>query len=507
MPTSSNTNSPFNVLLLSLSIFSGYNRSSGEYGVSESSFEIDGERFSYFYQMEPVPRKLIKELGHLDHVIMLATEKTRSPASIVLKNGGGEIVCKETISPEDFMRNRLMSFLSSDLPSDSLFETLDINEQNPEKGIGDTVKYLRTLKRQHPDLHLYVDVHGGFRDTSLILEALLSLLKSEITVQNIYTVRYVNNTAAIEIDSSTKIFDFVSGINEFTQYGRIDSLQRYYKDNDDPSIQELMTHIERIAAGIQLCNIPMFERGLNNLKAYFDNSSSTLENSSDEASPLQYLELFRDTIRTDYGELLRTDRTAIQEIRWCLGKGFYQQCLTLIESKMPEDMFRIGLFNYDEATLGQYADTHRGYDSKNLYIFNNTFPSSIKRAFNEAYSNDRTRNYRRHTRFENRLLSYLGNETYLNIRESGALRNELYFFRHTLSFSTQEEQATRTYPVRLKNENITDLFSFFVLHTALKRLRNFSNHAGNSNVNISIASIKTAIQTYIQWYEEFENNV
>ena len=60
------------------------------------------------------------------------------------------------------------------------------------------------------------------------------------------------------------------------------------------------------------------------------------------------LELFIKNIRMDYGVLLKEDHDVIDEIQWCLTKGYLQQALTLIESKMPEELFKKGIFSYDE---------------------------------------------------------------------------------------------------------------------------------------------------------------
>ena len=72
--------------------------------------------------------------------------------------------------------------------------------------------------------------------------------------------------------------------------------------------------------------------------------------------------MFQDLIRDSYGHSLlnNKDRRVIDEIRWCTEKGFIQQALTLVESKMPAVFLKNGFLiseKQKEEKNGQKAVT------------------------------------------------------------------------------------------------------------------------------------------------------
>jgi hypothetical protein len=141
-----------------------------------------------------------------------------------------------------------------------------------------------------------------------------------------------------------RVFDFVSGIQEFLQYGRIDSLERFLRSNPelkDEASERLMDCLGEIAEGIQFCSVRTFDRGLDRLAACYRETPSV-------GSP--YIEMFRETIRDDFGRLLAQDRTIMDTLEWCCRKGFYLQAFTIVESEVPRELRRRGIFVHDEAS-------------------------------------------------------------------------------------------------------------------------------------------------------------
>ena len=94
--------------------------------------------------------------------------------------------------------------------------------------MAETIRIVRTLRNPR----LYIDPHGGFREVSLVAEAVISLLKVEgIEVAGIYGIEHGQGKENKIVDGSAgfHIFDFVSGINEFINYGRANSLESFLK--------------------------------------------------------------------------------------------------------------------------------------------------------------------------------------------------------------------------------------------------------------------------------------
>ena len=63
----------------------------------------------------------------------------------------------------------------------------------------------------------------------------------------------------------------------------------------------------------------------------------------------QYFEIVVESIRRDYGPLLEEDQISfIDLVKWAYRKGFWQQTLTLIESRAPQDFVEKGIFFYSD---------------------------------------------------------------------------------------------------------------------------------------------------------------
>ncbi|MCR5294951.1 MAG: hypothetical protein K6E30_07245 [Lachnospiraceae bacterium] len=471
------TGRPFNVLLLGLSIPGSYDRGRQKYVLREGTFYADGENYPYLYQLEPIPRMLASDLRKkeetLDLIIMLETDKAGEKRMVVFPDK-----TEKLLSADQYMRKTLPAYIK---PAPR-FKTIPINEYAPAEGIDETVRCLRSLKNETPDLRLYLDEHGGFRETSLVLEAMVSLLRNEINVQEVYTVHYTEGKAEIVIDPALKIFDFVSGINEFTYYGRIESLKRYYEKNPDPSVQDLMACITDVASGIQLSNILKFESGLDALGRYFSRERPLDSEKTPTDSPCQYLALFEEAIKNDYASLLTPERTTADEIAWCLKKGFYQQCLTLLEFRMPTDLLDLGVYSYDRSRLSVPADRQPDFHSQDVFVFYHVFPDGLRRALRLDSPPE----------FNEWLLTFLKNQKFESIWANEELREESSYFPSKL---TCGDFRTESFPVTVSAEARPRVFAFLLLHVALRQTR-------VSTANLSVNHIVGALQFYLKWYGE-----
>lgn len=480
-----------NVLLLALSTFQGKPDSVSVLNESRYIYEAAKLEGNYFYQMEPVvqvlSKLLEKENQKLDKIVMLCSDKTREVKEIE-KDGK-----KESISPLEFFEREARPWLNQDLSEDKQFYPISIDANDPAGGISKTVELLRELKKEN--MNLYLDNHGGFRGVQLTVEAILSLLKAEkIELSDVFNVNYDGKCSVITAkDAGFKMFDFVSGINEFTNYGRIDSLNRYFDNEEmDSSTQKLLTIISGIADSIQLCDVPAFEKNLDMLTEFFQNDSHN--NSSED----HYLRLFYDNICNDYSALLGKNRNTLDEIEWCLNKGFYQQCLTLIEGKMPIELFENQILGWDQEKE-ELAEQNRGGFNKYIFFFN-----VITRGTYLYFSREETERYKGKNREDPQ--NYRDNKLAKLIMNC---QSEQEYFKTITSWKLEKKIKYLSYKDKNNHyyyadcqynrdpRKLTLIYCFMVLHKALKGIRNKSNHA--AIIEVPLANIKIAIETYIHW--------
>ena len=465
-----------NIVLMSLSTFPIIDKKNT---LKESTYYYNGrEGDKYLYQLEPVIRMLSKELlkrspsDCLDHLVILCTDKVKEAQNVTMPDG---TVLNE-ISPLGFFKERIREYLNPDRIDDELFIVEDVDEHNASIAIKSTVDTLRNLKNSlpvHTKIKLFVDRHGGFRGVQQYLDAILSLLRDEFPDIESYDVQFDGAKSNIIKADNRSIFDFVSGINEFTNYGRIDSLKRYYQNS------EIMQHIYSIAEGIQLCDVHTFENGLNDLKDYFARPSARTE---------VFLSIFEDSIKADYKSLLNDDRTTVAEIEWCLEKGFYQQALTLVEGAMPKELCDLGVITYSNELRRTVANNKPNYET-NAYVFNHSIATMISR--NERREFIRSEDFR-NTSIGNRIITSLG------ISKAEKL------FRQTCFSDREITVDPRHCSISFRADNHSRLYVFMLLHCALKDLRNRSNHAANEPLPVSLDKVKQMIRQYITWAKEIE---
>lgn len=429
-----------NVLLLALSTFP-YKRP-----MSESKFLWEnGKEYTGIYQLDPVPKLLADQLAekgeYLDKVILLATDATRTEekeVEITYLNGKKAYYRGTELA---YFQSQIESYMNPDSKPEEKFVVVPIDEKNIERGISDTIEKVREIK----NIRLYLDTHGGFREIFLVAEAVISLLKiDKIEVQGIYGIEYGQRNRITDGSGGFHIFDFVAGMNEFINYGRINSLEAFLKKNQDSDPdkaeqqEKLISCIKKISEGIQLCGVTVFEKGLDELTEYYNEID--MENFDKHS----YLFIFEQNIKNDYGKLLSSDRTVIDEINWCRKKGFYQQVLTLIEGRVPEHLERVELCEYQ---------LRKGMDETE--VFNQCVPW---RYFGKKKSPQER-------------MEEMEQNWYPRLYKDGN------YVKDKNGKYVEDTSADIWMRFRIAEEKRADLEEFLRLHTRLKDIRNQLNHA------------------------------
>ena len=547
----------YNVLLLALSTF-GRNVNPNKFIYVDENGKED--KVIGRYQLDPVPKMLYKTLyqkeqGTLDKIIMLCTSKTLEKVAEV-PIGTEKIY---DISPIDYFKDQIRDYMRPDADDEELFQAIEVDLTSPYHGIQSVITTLRSIKAAHEDqtLNLYLDTHGGLRGIQRIMEATVSLLKSEdIDVREAYAVEYSDNgtKSIVSETENMKIYDFVSGVNEFFSCGRADTLMKYKenleqtheakKESSSKNIftkeeNQLITAISDVATGIQWCSIPAFDQGIKDLQKIFpETSESTAKNTSTENSDTKnidkgsYLDIYRTNIKKDYSTLLKKNHTVLDEIEWCINKGFYQQALTLIESKISGLLvYDLKLFTFTRPQgIKQEKDgktIHYSYtcinknnnEIKKTFTINNVFNDYIY-AFNRIRKSNNNSNEKFTIEYNK---PWIGDENFNKLTVA-----KYENFKQTISYPTginisdifenaSSHLSSKDYDKF--NENTNDkipwknslkmangldsgkqnlLFKILVLHKTLKRVRNNMNHAADDSP-FKVPAINLALTEYMSW--------
>lgn len=156
------------------------------------------------------------------------------------------------------------------------------------------------------------------------------------------------DTFADEISDSTStqsLSELMAGAAAFLDYGKTDSIVRFWEQSgiENPRIDQIIYALRNIDNGISLCDIGDIERGIRSLRAVLADKTPIEGDTPVE----QMFDILQESIRRDYGRLLETEQIEfIDLVRWAYRKEFWQQTLTLIESRAPRDFIEHGYYYY-----------------------------------------------------------------------------------------------------------------------------------------------------------------
>ena len=108
--------------------------------------------------------------------------------------------------------------------------------------------------------------------------------------------------------------------------------------------------MKNIAEAIQLCDMNAFDQFLKNLRKVVKDS---------DRSRQDFLSIFWEQIENDYGNLLKDSCTGIDIVEWFYEKKFYQQAITYIESKLPQEWVKRKLVTMNAEKVDMKAYKNR----------------------------------------------------------------------------------------------------------------------------------------------------
>lgn len=457
-------------LAMALSTFSG---KMDEYVCcTEDGFDgrTDSWSSSYISQMEPTVFYLLENYDDDLEVVLLCSKETYA-----IING----VEKDSI---EFFVDRVNERAKALNKKEVEFKKILLDKDDSIPGIRETARHIRdNTKIDSDDNKFWIDIHGGFRDISTSFNAIISLLKVYgIRTDKVVTVQWAEGrTSKIkDVTESFRIFDFVSGMNEFVQYGSAETLLAFDNEFIDKSILE---SIKVISDGTKLCDPLLYKKGLIEL-------GKRLAESKKQG---KYTDLFERYIKDDYGQLLDKP-TNIGIIKRCYRKKMYQQALTFIESLMPESFVnnKILFANPNEMDKVSRLQEEQGDKtnncSENAFLINN-FIYNIQ--FREGNFGNK--------KFNQQVLEVIKDPSNL-IKDFISDGDTVYIKRK----GTNKKLGEIFVYTELKSEYHNAAGKLLRLHKALKNCRNMTNHAQeNQNLRPDINDIDKALSYYIELAE------
>ena len=337
-----------NVLLITMSTFNAKNLITNTYYFTEES----GEK-KYFYgisQLEPgtkrVLYKLEKEKKKINRIVIIETKETYE--AIIPADQQNEEIKKRTAVM--LYLNRIREYLDIDNKDDYIKNYFDNYLFKHEHVDADDfiIKTINDIKGDNgKEINLYIDTQGGLRDLNTQMNAVLELLKNQgVRIAGRYLSDFKNGqkeNRIMEVDDRYRTYDFLTAMNSFERYGQGEDLVEYLKKDkaleNDENAKLIVDSIKKASDAISLCRANAFDDAITELQRALTNrdNNNTL------------IDVVAQDIRNDYKSVWEAKDKAeryINQIKWCLGKGFIQAAITFCEAKIPYVLVKSGIIYY-----------------------------------------------------------------------------------------------------------------------------------------------------------------
>lgn len=356
------------------------------------------------------------------------------------------------------------------------------------------------IKATGDDIDLYLDMQGGDRNTTAQMNAIVSLLEDQgVKTEARYAISYDRNNIEHpinEVSEKYSAYQLIGAMQSFKRYGRGQSLIDYFemkktsREND-----EILCAIKNASDAIRLCDMDKFDIAVSQIEQI-----KKKRECREKEEKQTELDIVFEDIQKDYEKLFGQGKGMyIAKIKWCLEKGFLQQALTIIESKIPEYLYQRGIITVDmeKSIKGEKKENGRwvSYENteKKVSEILELLKSSLKKGYaaNEHIVIEQLSRKNASTRYE--IPERIGTlEELLN-------QNQRLYEKKGIRVGNYSYQIVYQIPSKYitgKKEN--GMAHFLKLHWELKMQRNNINHSSDSDNRFP----KEKLERYIKFYVE-----
>lgn len=285
---------------------------------------------------ESAVRYLLQDdsVGNISKIFIFASKAVRADIKDYRDDNGN------TMTHLEYFKNRMKNFMPN------------VDECITEKTIyhydenGDGEKNLRSVAEmaeriqnyaRGKEICLHADLTGGMRHINMMMLDVIRLL--EYSGVKIEKLLYSNLTTrrVEELNDIYDLFQLISGVEEFVNFGSVEALNKYYDANADKfkksdALKKLTDAMNNFAKSIKLCRYGDFKKAIEKLHDAINDFKSDPQNLHDI-----FMARLIEKIREKYDLLISTrGEDDIKIIRWCLKHGYLQQALTLYTERIPE---------------------------------------------------------------------------------------------------------------------------------------------------------------------------
>lgn len=251
---------------------------------------------------------------------------------------------------------------------------------------------VQAYQQQFPNdlIRVHMDMTGGPRHDSMLMIALLQMLKYKAHIQTgmvVYANYNKDNPDNSRIEVATELMDLftlTTGAENFTEYGSVDQLQQYfspashsYTGTISTELNDLLQAMDDISGTIRVCgSYEIMEQALRHLRDKMAAYDTYMKNAklSHGVQDLVFDKLLPE-IRQTYNPIMPDTRermTPADIINWCIERQFLQQALTFYTEWMPRYLLdkETGLIQiHNEDIIKECKGIGGGWESWEIGLF------------------------------------------------------------------------------------------------------------------------------------------
>ena len=301
---------------------------------------------------ESAVRYLFSQEGKIDHLFMFVSGRVqnfmtyrdteKNIKEYLTENGS-------RISHMDYFKKRIEDILPIEGSNYTPVE-FDENSTPAEsmRCVLDMAEKIQAYVDSFPvdtDIVLHADCTGGLRHANMMMMAVLRILQyNGVKIGRVLYSNYQRRVVE-EANPIYELFDFVSGAEEFANFGSANAISHYFDKREQPRVlADLLKAMDVFSDEIRLCHRSGLMKAAENLKK----SIESFEKDDEENLNIRLVRQLKARIKKDYSSLLEENFSILNLIKWCLEHDYLQQALTLYVEGVPDYLYEKRFFQQSD---------------------------------------------------------------------------------------------------------------------------------------------------------------
>ncbi len=186
---------------------------------------------------------------------------------------------------------------------------------------------------------VYIDIAGGQRNISNLIQQLVSILRYKDIKNPCNLYADFGRGIIVDTSESVRMEALLEGFYEFMTTGKVKRISTCFSGTQQGTVKDILSSMTEFSDKVSLGKVEDLEQTVKKLQDSITAYESTNKNDSSIEGVIleQFLPLIKQRM---IGRSVEVEYVRI--IQWCLDNDLIQQALTIFVEKVPKHVFKIG---------------------------------------------------------------------------------------------------------------------------------------------------------------------